>query len=139
MARSRTSRSKGVATSKIANSLKNAALASFINELVDKKLKSKKRQHILDNEDYLRTLQKLRNVGIKWMTKVGLKFRVLRKFRRIKKAFICNYPPPPDDHPVNNSSSSDCPISSTTNDPSPPTTAGRPKGTSIIEMRKRLI
>ena len=90
----RNSKAKSASTGQsLSNLTKREALSVFIDQLVQKKLQSKKKQQRLDKCEYKKVHEKLVAIGINWLTLNALKFRVLRGFQTVLKTMSC--PPPP--------------------------------------------
>ena len=91
----------------ISNVTKKEILTVFVDQLVQKKLQSTKKQQRLDKNDYKQVYLKIQSTGINFLTLNGLKLRVLRNYKKLLKS--C--PPPPDETIVNaNSLISSTPI-----------------------------
>ena len=127
MTRTRNTTSRTSLKPSIKNIDKNKALSVYVDKLVQKKLASKHKQYRLDKEDYKNMLEKIKSIGIKWITLCGLKFRVLRAFKNVIK----EDPPPPD-------RSNELTTASSNKDTS--RCYGRPKGTTNLnnEINKNI-
>ena len=89
----RNNKTKSASTGQsLSNLTKREALSVFIDQLVQKKLQSKKKQKRLDKCEYKKVHEKLVTIGINWLTLNALKFRVLRGFQTVLKTMSC--PPP---------------------------------------------
>ena len=87
---------------KLSALIKQQILSTFVDELVQKKIKFTKKQSRVDSSEYESTLLKIQIAGINWVTLKSLKFRVLRAFKAVKMS--C--PPPPGSLSNSNDTSS---------------------------------
>ena len=106
---------------------KQEALTVYVDQLVQKKLSSKKKQRRLNKSEYKEIHLKLLSIGINWLTLNALKFRVLRAFNAAVKSMSC---PPPPGVDTSNTNTSSTQLKT-------PIPFGRKKGTSKVAIKEK--
>ena len=101
---------------RLSNQVKKEALETYVQSLVDMKLKSPNKQNRLDNKHYEEVHSKIQSIGMHWLTTSALKSRVIRAFKVAKF---------------------DTPSATSNNDPIDTKKTGRPMNSSEKDVRKK--